>query len=58
MFIPSKPTKVSVLRNMSILDKTYIEGIKNRHPNYLNDTLNVIASMISAPINPSKIENL
>ncbi len=44
----------------SILNETYIKDVKDRHPNAninnLNDTLNVIASMISTPINPTKIE--
>ncbi len=44
----------------SILKETYIKDVKDRHPNVnvnnLNDTLNAIASMISTPINPSKIE--
>ena len=45
---------------ISILNETYIKDVKDRHPNVnvnnLNDTLNVIASMISTLINPSKIE--
>ena len=45
---------------ISVLNETYIKDVKDRHPNVnvnnLNDTLNVIASMISTPINPSKIE--
>lgn len=45
---------------LSILNETYIKDVKDRHPNVnvnnLNDTLNVIASMISTLINPSKIE--
>ena len=45
---------------ISILNETYIKDVKDRHPNInvnsLNDTLKVIASMISSPINPSKIE--
>ena len=44
---------------LSILNETYIKDVKDRHPgvniNNLNDTLYVIASMISTPINPSKI---
>lgn len=44
----------------STLNETYIKDVKDRHPNVnvnnLNDTLNVVASMISTPINPSKIE--
>lgn len=44
---------------LSILNETYIKDVKDRHPgvniNNLNDTLHVIASMISTPINPSKI---
>lgn len=49
-----------VRQAISILNETYIKDVKTRHPNVnvnnLNDTLNVIASMISTPINPSKIE--
>lgn len=45
---------------ISILNETYIKDVKDRHPNVnvnnLNDTLHVVASMISTPINPSKIE--
>ncbi len=45
---------------LSILNETYIKDVKNRHPNVnvnsLNDTLKVVASMISTPINPTKIE--
>ncbi len=44
----------------SILNETYIKDIKDRHPNVnvnnLNDTLHVIASMISTLINPARIE--
>ena len=44
----------------SILNETYIKDVKDRHPNVnvnnLNDALNVVASMISTSINPSKIE--
>lgn len=47
-------------QTLSILNETYIKDVKDRHPNVnvnnLNDTLNVIASMISTLINPSKIE--
>lgn len=47
-------------QTLSILNETYIKNVKDRHPNVnvnnLNDTLNVIASMISTLINPSKIE--
>ena len=47
-------------QTISILNETYIKDVKDRHPNVnvnnLNDTLNVIASMISTLINPSKIE--
>ena len=46
---------------ISILNETYIKDVKDRHPNVnvnnLNDTLNVVASMISTSINPTKIEN-
>ncbi|MDY2888306.1 MAG: ATP-binding protein [Candidatus Caccosoma sp.] len=45
---------------LSILNEIYIKDVKDRHPNIdtnnLNDTLHVIASMISTPINPTKIE--
>ena len=47
-------------QTISILNETYMKDVKDRHPNVnvnnLNDTLNVIASMISTLINPSKIE--
>lgn len=47
-------------QTISVLNETYIKDVKDRHPNVnvnnLNETLNVIASMISTPINPSKIE--
>ena len=47
-------------QTISILNETYIKDVKDRHPNVnvnnLNDTLNLIASMISTLINPSKIE--
>ena len=47
-------------QTISILNETYIKDVKDRHPNVnvnnLNNTLNVIASMISTLINPSKIE--
>ena len=46
---------------VSILNETYIQDVKNRHSNLdinkLSDTLKVIASMISTPINPTRIEN-
>ena len=49
-----------IKQGLSILNETYIKDIKNRHPNVnvnnLNNTLNAIASMISTPINPSKIQ--
>ena len=45
---------------LSIVNEIYIKDVKDRHPNIdtnnLNDTLHVIASMISTPINPTKIE--
>ena len=45
----------------SIYKETYLKDIKDRHPqveeNNLDTTLKVIASMISTPINPTKIEN-
>lgn len=44
----------------SILNETYIKDVLQRHPqadvNVLNDTLKVVSSMISTPINPTKIE--
>lgn len=46
---------------VSILNETYIKDVLLRHPtvkvNNLKETLRVIASMISTPINPTKIEN-
>ena len=46
---------------ISILKETYINDLILRHPNInkqnLTDTLKVIASMISTPINPNKISN-
>lgn len=55
-----KNDKEKTKQALSILKETYIKDVKDRHPNVnvnnLNDTLNVIASMISTPINPSKIE--
>ena len=46
---------------ISILSETYIKDLILRHPNInkqnLTDTLKVIASMISTPINPNKISN-
>jgi len=49
-----------VKQALSILNETYIKDVKDRHPkvnvNNLNETLNAIASMISTPINPSKIQ--
>ena len=45
----------------SILNETYVKDVKDRHPkvnvNSLNETLRVIASMITTPINPTRIEN-
>lgn len=49
------------LQATSIYKETYIKDIKDRHPatdvNKLDDTLKVIASMMSKQINPTKIEN-
>lgn len=46
---------------VSIYKETYIKDIKDRHPltdvNKLDETLRVIASMMSKQINPTKIEN-
>lgn len=46
---------------ISIYQDTYLSDVKKRHLNTdinnLDDTLKVIASMISSPINPTKIEN-
>jgi len=56
-----KSDQQKVKQALSILNDTYIKDVKLRHPNIiidnLNDTLRVIASMISTPINPTKIEN-
>lgn len=46
---------------LSILNETYINDVKDRHQNIninnLTETLRVISSMISTPVNPTKIEN-
>ncbi len=46
---------------ISVYRDTYLSDVKKRHPqvdeNNMNETLKVIASMISTPINPTKIEN-
>ena len=46
---------------ISILNETYIKDLKLRHPRVnlesVNDTLKVVASMISTLINPNKIAN-
>ena len=46
---------------VSIYKETYLKDVKDRHPNIdlnnLDETLKVIASMISTPINPTKIEH-
>lgn len=46
---------------VSIYKDTYLSDVKKRHPkaeeSRLDETLKVIASMISSPINPTKIEN-
>lgn len=56
-----KNDKEKTNQAISILNETYIKDIKLRHPNIkvsnLDDTLNVISSMISTPINPTKIAN-
>lgn len=50
-----------VKKALSILNETYINDVKDRHQNIninnLTETLRVISSMISTPINPTKIEN-
>lgn len=50
-----------VKQALSILNETYINDVKDRHQNIninnLTETLRVISSMISTPINPTKIEN-
>ena len=50
-----------VIQAVSIYQDTYLSDVKKRHLNTdinnLDDTLKVIASMISSPINPTKIEN-
>lgn len=46
---------------IGLYKETYLKDIKNRHPqvneNNLDTTLKVVASTISSPINPTKIEN-
>lgn len=46
---------------ISIVKETYFKDLELRHPtadkNNLEETLRVIASMISTPINPTRIEN-
>lgn len=46
---------------LSILNETYIKDVLDRHPTVnvsgLSDTLKVVASMISTPINPARIAN-
>ena len=46
---------------ISILNETYIKDLKLRHPRVnlesVNDTLKVVASMVSTLINPNKIAN-
>lgn len=58
--LQSKDTE-KVKQALSILNETYIKDVKDRHPNInvnnLSETLRVISSMISTPVNPSKIEN-
>ncbi len=48
-------------RAISIVNETYIKDLELRHPRMeaskLEESLKVIASMISTPINPIKIEN-
>ena len=50
-----------VIQAISIYQDTYLSDVKKRHHNTdinnIDDTLKVIASMISSPINPTKIEN-
>lgn len=49
------------LQAISIYKETYIKDIKDRHPlvdvNKLDETIKVIASMMSKQVNPTKIEN-
>lgn len=46
---------------ISIVKETYLKDLAQRHPtankNSLEETLRVIASMISTPVNPTRIEN-
>lgn len=46
---------------LSIYKDTYLSDVKKRHPqvdeNNMDETLKVVALMISTPINPTKIEN-
>ena len=50
-----------VAQAISIYKDTYLSDVKKRHSqvdeNNLNETLKVVASMISTPINPTRIEN-
>ena len=60
--VQSQKSDVDKVRQaISIYQDTYLSDVKKRHPhidsNNLNDTLKVVASMISTPINPTKIEN-
>ncbi len=50
-----------IKETLSIYKETYLKDVKDRHQNIdlikVDETLKVIASMISTPINPTKIEN-
>ena len=50
-----------VSQAISIYKDTYLSDVKKRHPqvdvNNLDETLRVVSSMISTPINPTRIEN-
>lgn len=56
-----KTDEEKINQSISVYKDTYLSDIKKRHPqieeNNLDDTLKVIASMISTPINPTRIEN-
>ena len=56
-----KNDEMKTSQALSILNETYIKDVLERHPtvnvNSLSDTLKVVASMISTPINPTRIAN-
>lgn len=56
-----KTDEEKIIQSLSVYKDIYLSDIKKRHPqideNNLDETLKVIASMISTPINPARIEN-